>query len=417
MRCSEAGDELADDEPRRRPRAARRIARRRRCPAACCGSTSRPATRGRGASGRHAGGDEDADRVEAPGAGRRARGARRGRRRRPRRPGADGAWRTREGGPIASRSSRSVRATACRTKPASSPPRRRWRSSKGSPAPDCRSSRSTSFVSPTRRAAARRRRRGVPARAAPRRRALPGARAEHARAASAPRPPARTRSPCSRRRREAFTEANIGMTIAESLAAFSPVLERGGASSAGGGAATSRPRSAVPTRARSSPRRSWRSRRRCSTWAATRSRSATRSASPTPDDVAASCDALLERMPVERLALHLHDTSGRALENVRPDSSSASPPSMRRRAARAAARSHRALPATSRPRRCAPARRLGIEHGVDAGKVAAAAIALRAQMVSETAPEVSTDTVEVTRRAARRLRSRPSRPGRSGRRR
>lgn len=35
-----------------------------------------------------------------------------------------------------------------------------------------------------------------------------------------------------------------------------------------------------------------------------------------PDDVVRVVGALLERIPVERLALHLHDTGGRALENV-----------------------------------------------------------------------------------------------------
>jgi len=35
-----------------------------------------------------------------------------------------------------------------------------------------------------------------------------------------------------------------------------------------------------------------------------------------PDDVVRVVGALLERVPAERLALHLHDTGGRALENV-----------------------------------------------------------------------------------------------------
>jgi hydroxymethylglutaryl-CoA lyase len=35
-----------------------------------------------------------------------------------------------------------------------------------------------------------------------------------------------------------------------------------------------------------------------------------------PEDVTRVVGALVERMPVERLALHLHDTYGRALENV-----------------------------------------------------------------------------------------------------
>ena len=51
---------------------------------------------------------------------------------------------------------------------------------------------------------------------------------------------------------DAFTTANIGMTVDESLAAFAPVLEPVPATSAGGGAATSRPRSAARTRVGSS---------------------------------------------------------------------------------------------------------------------------------------------------------------------
>jgi len=36
-----------------------------------------------------------------------------------------------------------------------------------------------------------------------------------------------------------------------------------------------------------------------------------------PADVDRVCHALFERIPVERLALHLHDTYGRGLDNVR----------------------------------------------------------------------------------------------------
>ena len=76
--------------------------------------------------------------------------------------------------------------------------------------------------------------------------------------------------------------------------------------------------------------------------------------------------------PVDRLALHLHDTRGRALDNVRGRASStASRSSTRRRAAWAAVRSHRGRPGTSRPSRCARcSTALGIEHGVDAARVA-----------------------------------------------
>jgi isopropylmalate/homocitrate/citramalate synthase len=115
---------------------------------------------------------------------------------------------------------------------------------------------------------------------------------------------------------ESFTKANIGMTIAESLSAFEPVL------------------------ARAAELGWW-----CRGYVSTAFGSPYKDEVPTervvevalalldlgceeisigdtigvayPADVDRVCHALLERMPVERLALHLHDTYGRGLDNVR----------------------------------------------------------------------------------------------------
>ena len=114
---------------------------------------------------------------------------------------------------------------------------------------------------------------------------------------------------------EAFTQANIGMTIAGSLDAFRPVLERAGEAG-------------------------WWRRGYISTafgcpYSGDVATEAVVEVSQAlldlgcdeisigdtigvayPDDVGRVVSALLERIPVERLALHLHDTYGRGLENV-----------------------------------------------------------------------------------------------------
>jgi hydroxymethylglutaryl-CoA lyase len=114
---------------------------------------------------------------------------------------------------------------------------------------------------------------------------------------------------------EAFTQANIGMTIAGSLDAFTPVLERAGEAG-------------------------WWRRGYISTafgcpYSGDVATEAVVDVSQAlldlgcdevsigdtigvayPDDVERVVSALLEHIPVERLALHLHDTYGRALENV-----------------------------------------------------------------------------------------------------
>ncbi len=100
-----------------------------------------------------------------------------------------------------------------------------------------------------------------------------------------------------------------------------------------------------------------------------------------PDDVRRVCDALLERMPLDRLALHLHDTRGRALDNVQAG--------MERGVwiYDASAGGTGGCPfAPGAPGNlateslCALLDQLGIEHGVDASGVRAAAEALRATM-------------------------------------
>jgi hydroxymethylglutaryl-CoA lyase len=100
-----------------------------------------------------------------------------------------------------------------------------------------------------------------------------------------------------------------------------------------------------------------------------------------PADVHVVCDMLLQRMPTERLALHLHDTRGRALDNVEAglehgvfvfDSSAGGTGGCPFAPGAPGNLATESL--------CALLDRLGIQHGVDADRVAAAAGALRAQM-------------------------------------
>lgn len=100
-----------------------------------------------------------------------------------------------------------------------------------------------------------------------------------------------------------------------------------------------------------------------------------------PADVHVVCDTLLQRMPTEQLALHLHDTRGRALDNVEAglehgvfvfDSSAGGTGGCPFAPGAPGNLATESL--------CAFLDRLGIQHGVDADRVAAAAGALRAQM-------------------------------------
>ncbi|HJR99098.1 MAG TPA: hydroxymethylglutaryl-CoA lyase [Actinomycetota bacterium] len=180
---------------------------------------------------------------------------------------------------------------------------------------------------------------------------------------------------------EAFTERNIGMTIAGSLETFEPVLDRahelgwwrrGYVSTAFGcpysGAVE--PSTVVEV---------------CADLLDLGCEEI--SVGDTigvaePDDVRRVCDALLERLPVHRLALHLHDTRGRALDNVEAglergvaiyDSSAGGTGGCPFAPGAPGNLATESL--------CGLLDRLGIAHGVDANEVASAAAALRAGMV------------------------------------
>ena len=179
---------------------------------------------------------------------------------------------------------------------------------------------------------------------------------------------------------QAFVERNIGMTIAESLEAFEPVLARAGDLGW------------------------WRRGYVSTAFGCPYSGAVDPSAVldvcvallelgcdeisvgdtigvAEPTDLHVVCDTLLEHLPVERLALHLHDTRGRALDNVEAglehgvsvfDSSAGGTGGCPFAPGAPGNLATETL--------CALLDRLGIEHGVDADRVAAAAAALRAQM-------------------------------------
>ena len=182
---------------------------------------------------------------------------------------------------------------------------------------------------------------------------------------------------------EAFTQHNIGMTIEESLAAFAPVLDR--AASAG-----------------------WWRRGYVSTafgcpYSGDVATEAVVDVSVAlvdlgcdevsigdtigvahPDDVRRVVSALLARIPADRLALHLHDTYGRALANVEAALE------LGIRTFDGSAGGTGGCPyAPGAPGNLATEAlvelldRLGYEHGVDATAVARAAAAVRASFVTQ----------------------------------
>ncbi len=179
---------------------------------------------------------------------------------------------------------------------------------------------------------------------------------------------------------EAFNQRNIGMSIAESLSTFEPVLDRarelgwwrrGYVSTAFGC-----PYSGAVDTARVVEVCLALLDLGCDEISVGDTIGAAE-----PDDVRRVCDALLERMPLDRLALHLHDTRGRALDNVGAG--------MERGVwiYDASAGGTGGCPfAPGAPGNlateslCALLDQLGIEHGVDASGVGAAAEALRASM-------------------------------------
>jgi isopropylmalate/homocitrate/citramalate synthase len=114
---------------------------------------------------------------------------------------------------------------------------------------------------------------------------------------------------------EAFTRANIGMTIDESLAAFGPVLRRAGdlgwwrrgyVSTAFG----------CPYSGAVDARRVVQVSAALLELGCDEISIGDTIGVAAPEDVERVCDALLDELSPERLALHLHDTRGRALENV-----------------------------------------------------------------------------------------------------
>lgn len=182
---------------------------------------------------------------------------------------------------------------------------------------------------------------------------------------------------------EAFTQANIGMSIEGSLAAFAPVLGRAGAAG-------------------------WWRRGYVSTafgcpYSGDVATEAVVDVSVAlvelgcdevsigdtigvahPDGVRRVVSALLERIPADRLALHLHDTYGRALENVEAGIE------LGIRTFDASAGGTGGCPyAPGAPGNLATEAlvelldRLGYEHGVDAAAVARAAAAVRASFVTQ----------------------------------
>jgi isopropylmalate/homocitrate/citramalate synthase len=182
---------------------------------------------------------------------------------------------------------------------------------------------------------------------------------------------------------EAFNERNIGMSIQGSLAAFEPVLDRardlgwwrrGYVSTAFG----------CPYSGEVEPARVVEV---CSALIDLGCQEI--SVGDTigvawPDDVRKVCDALLERIPLDRLALHLHDTRGRALDNVRAG--------MERGVTTfdAAAGGTGGCPfAPGAPGNlateslCRLLDELGVEHGVDVGLVRTAVAELRASTPGE----------------------------------
>ena len=179
---------------------------------------------------------------------------------------------------------------------------------------------------------------------------------------------------------EAFTERNIGMTITESLAAFEPVLERarelgwwrrGYVSTAFG----------CPYAGEVDPSRVVQVCMTLLELGCDEISVGDTIGAAEPDDVRRVCDAVLEGVPVDRLALHLHDTRGRALDNVQAglergvsifDSSAGG---MGGCPFAPGAPGNLATESL-----CALLDRLSIAHGVDAEAVAAAAAALRSRM-------------------------------------
>ena len=180
---------------------------------------------------------------------------------------------------------------------------------------------------------------------------------------------------------ETFTERNIGMTIAGSLEAFTPVLaratelrwwRRGYVSTAFG----------CPYEGTVDGRRVVAITERLLELGCDEVSIGDTIGVAEPDDVRELCAALLDRVPAERLALHLHDTQGRALDNVEAGLE------MGVATYDASAGGTGGCPfAPGAPGNlatemlCGLLDRLGIAHGVDAELVATAGMTLRARLL------------------------------------
>jgi isopropylmalate/homocitrate/citramalate synthase len=114
---------------------------------------------------------------------------------------------------------------------------------------------------------------------------------------------------------EGFTRANVNMTIAESLQAFAPVLER--ALAAGmwtrGYVSTA---FGCPYDGAVEPAAVARVAGELAALGCAEVSIGDTIGVATPDQVPEVVAAVAERVPLERIALHLHDTGGRAIENV-----------------------------------------------------------------------------------------------------
>ena len=115
---------------------------------------------------------------------------------------------------------------------------------------------------------------------------------------------------------ESFSQRNINCSIAESLDRFRPVIARARRSQGCACAATSPASLGCPYEGEIAPRRCAGSRASFTRWAATRSRSATRSASARPREAAAMLEAVHGGGAGRSPGGPFHDTYGQALANI-----------------------------------------------------------------------------------------------------
>ena len=115
---------------------------------------------------------------------------------------------------------------------------------------------------------------------------------------------------------ETFSRRNINQSIDESLATYKQVCDRAAGSSACGSEDTSRRRSGALTKGDVALRTPPTSRARLIELGVFEVAVSDTIGIAHPGQVARVLDAVFARIPVERVALHFHDTSGTALANV-----------------------------------------------------------------------------------------------------